>query len=93
MRYGYACINLSLAADKIRINRSMIKKVLLAKGIDYASALALANFTDLEKHIDWKISNNLLLYRMSSDMIPRMSEFEIADLPYFEQIRDIYLQT
>lgn len=89
MRYGYACINLTLAAEKIKVNRSMIKRVFMEKGIAYVSELALANFTDFEKVIDWNIKNKLLFYRMSSDMIPWMSEFEIPDLPDYEKIQKI----
>lgn len=89
MRYGYACINLTLATEKIKVNRSMIKRIFKEKGIAYASELALANFIDLEKVIDWNLNNNLLLYRMSSDMIPWMSEFELQDLPDYEEIRKI----
>jgi UV DNA damage endonuclease len=89
MRYGYACINLTLAAENIRVNRSMIKRLFLEKGIAHASALALANFTDLEKVIDWNIQNGLELYRMSSDMIPWMSEYEITDLPDYMAIKEI----
>src|SRR5215213_8473924 len=89
MRFGYACINLTLAPEKIKVNRSMIKQTFMDKGISYASGLALANFTDLEKIIDWNIKNRLLLYRMSSDMIPWMSEYEITDLPDYEKIRTV----
>ena len=89
MRYGYACINLTLAEEKIKVNRSMIKRVFIEKGISYASELALANFIDFEKVIGWNIQNKLLFYRMSSDMIPWMSEFEISDLPDYESIRKI----
>lgn len=45
MRYGYPCINLTLAAEKIKVNRSMIKRIFMEKGISYASTLALANNT------------------------------------------------
>lgn len=89
MRYGYACINLTLAAEKIKVNRSMIKRIFMEKGIAYVSELALANFIDFEKVIDWNIKNKLLFYRMSSDMIPWMSEFEIPDLPDYEKIQKI----
>lgn len=89
MRYGYPCINLTLAAEKIKVNHSMIKRIFLEKGISYASTLALANFVDLEKVITWNIENQVMLYRMSSDMIPWMSEFEITDLPDFDQIQQI----
>lgn len=67
----------------------MIKRTFMDKGIAYASQLALANITDLEKVIDWNIRNNLLLYRMSSDMFPWMSEYELAHLPHYEKISAI----
>lgn len=89
MRYGYASINLTLAAQKIQVNRSMMKKTFLEKGIAYASTLALANFTDLEKVIDWNIQNQILFFRMSSDMLPWMSHYQLTDLPDYEAIKSI----
>ncbi|MBE7169240.1 MAG: UV DNA damage repair endonuclease UvsE [Williamsia sp.] len=89
MRYGYASLNLTLSAEKIRVNRSMIRRVFLEKGLVYASQLALANITDLEKVIEWNIQHGLFFHRMSSDMIPWMSEYELPDLPDYAQIRDI----
>ena len=87
MKIGYACINTILAEDGISVNRSMVKKTYAEKGIAYASALALQNVNDLQKVIDWNIANRLLLYRMSSDMFPWMSEYEISDLPDYQAIR------
>lgn len=87
MKFGYACINLGLASEKVQVNRSMVKRTFQEKGIRYASQLAFENFRDLEKIINWNISNNFLLYRMSSDMVPWMSEYEIADLPDFSRIQ------
>ena len=52
----------------------------------YASTLALANVIDLEKVINWNIQNKIPFYRMSSDMVPWMSEYEIADLRDYEAI-------
>lgn len=89
MRIGYACINLTLAEQNIKVNRSMMKRSFLEKGINYASELALANVTDLEKVIDWNMENNVKFYRMSSDMFPWMSEYEIADLPAYGEIAEI----
>lgn len=86
MKVGYACINTTLAEDKIQVNRSMIRKTFLEKGPAYASELALKNVTDLGKIVDWNILNGLLLYRMSSDMFPWMSEYEITDLPDYRRI-------
>lgn len=88
MRIGYACINTTLAKERIQVNRSMIRRTFLEKGLSYASELALSNVTDLEKIIDWNISNKILLYRMSSDMFPWMSEYEIDQLPDFENIKN-----
>src|SRR5437868_5311410 len=87
MRFGYAAINLTLAGQDIVVNRSMIKKTFLEKGIAYVSTLALANITDLEKVIDWNIRHDIFFYRMSSDMVPWMSEYNMADLPDYEQIK------
>lgn len=88
MRVGYACINTTLAEDNIHVNRSMIKKTFVEKGIAYASKLALANVTDFERVTDWNIQNGFHLYRMSSDMFPWMSEYEITDLPDYSSIRE-----
>jgi UV DNA damage endonuclease len=89
MRIGYACINMTLAENKITVNRQMIKKTFLEKGIVYASELALKNVIDLEKIIDWNIRNQLLLYRMSSNMFPWMSEYEFPDLPDYAAIEQV----
>ena len=43
MNLGYACINTGLSANKIMTNRTMRRKTLDEKGIDYVSDLALAN--------------------------------------------------
>jgi UV DNA damage endonuclease len=92
MRVGYACINLGLAKEKIQVNRSMVKRTFLEKGIDYASELVLKNVADFSKVIDWNVENGILFYRMSSDMFPWMSEYEIEELPDIEQIRIIMVK-
>ena len=59
---GYACINMQLSYPRewggqprgtvrTTTNRSMIRKTFDAKGLDYASELALNNVLDLEKII------------------------------------------
>ncbi|PRY37650.1 UV-damage endonuclease [Spirosoma oryzae] len=86
---GYACINLSLQADKITTNRGMIRKTFMARGIAYASELALKNVTDLLKIVDWNLANGFRIFRMSSDMFPWASEYKLAELPDFPEIRAI----
>jgi UV DNA damage endonuclease len=86
MKLGYACLNTTLAESKVLINRSMIRKTFLLHGPALASELALRNIIDLEKIVDWNIAHGLLLYRMSSDMFPWMSEYELTDLPDYPAI-------
>ncbi|QJW90486.1 UV DNA damage repair endonuclease UvsE [Spirosoma taeanense] len=87
LNVGYACINLNLQADKIMTNRGMIKKTFTEKGVVYASALALKNIQDLLKIVDWNLAHGFRLFRMSSDLFPWASEYRIASLPDFVEIR------
>ena len=89
MLFGYASINLTLAAQKIQVNRSMMKRTFLEKGVPYASALTLANFIDFEKVLEWNIQNRILFFRMSSDMVPWMSQFQLTDLPDYAEIATV----
>jgi UV DNA damage endonuclease len=70
----------------------MVKRTFLAKGIFYASELALKNIADLENIVQWNIEKGLLLYRMSSDMFPWMSEYELTDLPDHQTIRQTLMK-
>ena len=78
MKYGYACINTVLHSSKY--------------GIEYASELALQNITDLFEVIKWNQKHDISFYRMSSDMFPWMSEYELEDLPDYEKITTILLK-
>lgn len=85
-RYGYCCINMSLSDRKISTNRGMVKKTFLEKGIAYASELALKNVIDLREILQWNYDNGIQMYRMSSDIFPWCSEYEIKDLPDYDAI-------
>lgn len=84
-RLGYACINLSLGKD-VSANRGMIKKTFQEKGKSYASELALLNTRDLVKIMQWNRDNGIDFYRISSDVFPWMSEYEITSLPDWVEI-------
>ena len=88
-RYGYCCINLSLSDKKISTNRGMVKKTFLEKGIEYASELALKNAIDLREILEWNSDNGIRMYRMSSDLFPWCSEYEIKDLPDYDLISSV----
>jgi len=83
--YGYACINKTFSdrpkSQRITTNRTMIKRTFLEKGIGYASELALQNVRDLYKILQWNVLNDIYFYRLSSDMIPWASEYEMEELP------------
>ncbi len=86
-RYGYCCINLSL--DKVSTNRGMVKRTFEERGISYASELALRNVIDLRQILEWNFDNGIKMYRMSSDIFPWCSEYEIKDLPDYKAIQNI----
>ncbi len=91
MNIGYACINMTLGEEKPKIttNRSMIKKTFLAKGKEYAGELALLNCVDLFEILRWNTANLIGFFRISSDIFPWASEYNIEDLPQYERIKTI----
>ena len=90
-RLGYACINITLGAQKPKVttNRSMIKRTFKEKGIAYASELALQNVKDLLQILEWNLENDITFFRMSSDIFPWASEYAIEDLPDFNEIEEV----
>lgn len=88
--YGYACINMGFStrpkSKRITTNRTMIKRTFLEKGIGYASELALQNVQDLCKILEWNLENDIYFYRLSSDIIPWASEYEMEELPDYQEI-------
>ena len=85
---GYACINMALQKQKVCSNRGMIKRTFQAKGIKYASELALINVKALKKIIEWNNANGIKVYRMTSCLFPWMSEYDIFSLPDIDAIAD-----
>jgi UV DNA damage endonuclease len=84
---GYACINKTLGdlpkSKRTTTNRSMIKRTYKARGISYASELALQNLRDLRKILEWNLQHNIYFYRLSSDIVPWASEYKLTDMPNF----------
>lgn len=90
-RLGYACINMQLNKKGITTNRGMIKKTFNAKGIKYASELALANVRDFIEIIKWNEAHNIKFFRLSSDLCPWASEYNLEDLPDYTKIKTLLL--
>ena len=91
-RFGYACVNMGFSSrpksKRITTNRSMIKRTFQQKGISYASELALMNVQDLYKILEWNLANDIYFYRLSSDIVPWASEYQMEDLPDYKEILD-----
>ena len=91
MNLGYACINMNLSNQKPKIttNRSMIKRTFEAKGIEYASELGLQNSRDLFKILEWNNRMGIKLFRISSDIFPWATEYNLKDMPDYLAIKTL----
>ena len=91
MNLGYACINMTLGKHnpKITTNRSMIKKTFKEKGISYASELGIQNSRDLVEIIKWNNKNGINFFRLTSDLFPWASEYNLTELPHYNLIKNI----
>lgn len=69
-------------------NRGMIKRTFETKGQEYAAELALKNIKDLLKILKWNEERNIRFFRISSDLFPWMSHYDIQKLPEFESIKE-----
>jgi len=90
-RMGYACINMQLSSQKPKVytGRSMIKRTFLSKGIDYASQLGLDNCKDLLEIIKWNNENGFNFFRITSNLFPWSSEYNLSDMPDYKEICSI----
>ena len=87
--YGYACINETLKKEGVTTNRSLKKATLDKKGLDYCSELAVQNIRDLEKYLHWNLENDILVFRMSSNMIPWGNKVDWFSFKDFNEIKDV----
>ena len=85
---GYACINMALQEQKISRNKGMIKRTFKAKGVPYASEIALKNVQALKKIIEWNGTHGIKVYRMTSCLFPWFSEYDIFTMPDIDAIAD-----
>ncbi len=87
-RFGYACLNMTLQKQKPRItcNRGMIKRTFKAKGVEYASQLALQNVKDLLEILKWNAVHGIKVFRITSCLFPWASEYQLEQLPDFDLI-------
>lgn len=87
---GYACLNMELRGVKTSIttNRKCIKKTFDLKGLAHVSELTLMNSKDLQVVIQWNHEHNIRFFRLSSCIVPWMTEVQdmrlLPDYPEIE---------
>ena len=88
MSLGYACINSTLSNQKPKIttNRTMVKKTFIEKGVNYASELSMLNVADLSTILKWNVENGIKFFRLSSELFPWASEYNLSNLPDYNAI-------
>lgn len=94
MNIGYCCISLGIndglkKKDYISVNRGMVKRTFETKGLSYVSELVMLNLKDCIKILEYNKKNGILVYRMSSDMFPWFTHYEITNLPNFDKIQKL----
>ena len=89
MNLGYACINLTLAEKGITTNKGMVKRTFEAKGIQYASQLALQNVISLYEVLRWNVEHGIKVFRITSQLFPWASEYKLKSMPDYREIRSI----
>jgi len=93
MNIGYACQNMELSnlgkGKRVTMNRSCIRRTFNEKGEDYISEITLKNALDLEKLLHWNESHNIKFFRLSSDICPWASEFDMNTMKDIKQIREV----
>lgn len=85
-RLGYCCINLTLQKKKITYSRDMQQATFNARGLSYASELALQNSEDLIKVLRWNVENNVEVFRIGSGIFPWSNKYKLSQLPDFARI-------
>jgi UV DNA damage endonuclease len=85
---GYACMNRTLRErdPPRRCNRGMRRKTWEERGVEYASELALQNLRDLRAILRWNLDHDVYFYRCTSELIPWNSQFDLEELPDYDEI-------
>ena len=93
MNIGYACQNMELSnlgkGKRVTMNRSCIRRTLDDKGVDYISELTLKNALDLERLLHWNERHGIKFFRLSSDICPWASEFDMNTMKDIKQIKRV----
>lgn len=86
---GYPGLNRTLRErdTPIRCTRGMQKQTFEERGLSYVSALAQQNLSDLYDLLTWNRAHDIRFYRCTSSLIPWNSQFDLSDLPEYDELR------
>ena len=88
-QFGYAALNRTLRDENVRTNRGMRESTFEDRGLVYAGELAEQNCRGLRRIIEWNIDHDIYFYRISSDLIPWYSQYELNELPNSETVLEL----
>ena len=93
MNIGYACQNMGLSSlgkgKRVTMNRSCIRRTFDDKGVDYISEITLKNAYDLETLLHWNEEHDIKFFRLSSDICPWASEFDMNTMKDIKEIKRV----
>jgi len=81
---GYCCINTILQKQGISPNKTIGRENLDKFGLDLISEKVNLNLLNTYKILQWNVANGIFLYRISSEVFPWMSQYDIGELPDFD---------
>jgi len=93
-KVGYCCICLGInegvkKVDQVSVNRGMVKRTFDLKGLEGVSELAIKNLEDLIKVLNYNLQLGIFVYRMSSEMFPWLTHYDVTKLPNFDRINTL----
>ena len=71
------------------MNRSCIRRTFDDKGVDYISEITLKNAYDLETLLHWNEQHDIKFFRLSSDICPWASEFDMNTMKDIKEIKQV----
>lgn len=86
---GYPGLNRTLRDrdPPVRCTRGMQKQTFEERGLPYVSTLAQQNLTDLYELLTWNLDHGIHVYRCTSSLILWNSQFELTELPEYDEIQ------
>ena len=92
IRYGYACVNATLTnrpknlGGRVTTSRTARKASWYPDNLQLISDKALDNAKDLLTYLKWNDEHGITLFRVGSELFPWHDQYELHDLPDFEEI-------